>query len=99
MSILNDIWQRGESAWDELKQSRAQKSLRVQAEADILSLVEEHEKLKDDLDSKILKAKESKDWKSIRVANLDVELKSKELDTACKLYEKYFEESAEKFLK
>ena len=98
MNLLEQVWKRTENAWDELKQTRAQKSLRVQAEADILSLQEEVAKEQEKIEDAIVKAKDNKDWKSIRVASLDKDLKQKELENACVLYEKFFEESADKFL-
>jgi len=98
MNILQQVWQRTESAWDELKQARAQKSLRVQAEADILSLQDEVAKEAEKVEAAITKSKENKDWKTIRTASLAKDLKQKELENACKLYEEFFEESASKFL-
>jgi hypothetical protein len=98
MNILENIWKRSEAAWDEIKQTRAAKSLRVQAEADILSLQDEVVKEGEKVESAILKAKETKDWKSIRVASLNKDLKQKELENACVLYETFFGEPADKFL-
>lgn len=97
-NILKRIWERSESAWDEIKQSRAAKSLRAQAETDLLSLQDEYLKEKENVENAILKAKETKDWKAIRVAALDRDMKLKELESAVKLYEEFFDKSASEFL-
>ena len=97
-NLLQQIWGRTEEAWDEIKQKRASKSLRVQAEQDLLEIQDEQIKLQEDLEKAIEESKDSKDWKSIRKIALSKDIKAKELDKASELYEEFFDKKASEIL-
>lgn len=97
-NLLEQIWSRTEKTWDEIKQKRASKSLRVQAEQDLLELQDESIKLQEKLEKAIEDSKENKDWKTIRKIALERTLKDKELDEASKLYEEFFDKKASEIL-
>jgi hypothetical protein len=97
-NLLQKIWSRTEDAWDELKQKRASKSLRVQAEQDLLELQDEVIKNEESFEKTIDKAKDSKDWKSIRKTSLEIKLSQKKLDEAAILYNEFFDKDAKDIL-
>jgi len=98
LNLLQEIWKKGEEAWDELKMKRASKSLRVQAESDLLKLQDEVIKLEETFESKVLKAKEEKNWTEVRKAKLAIRLKEKELEEGVDLYKEFFDRNASEFL-
>lgn len=97
-NLLQKIWSRSEKSWNEIKQKRAAKSLRVQAEQDLLEIQDAIIKKDEDIEKDIEKSKESRDWKSIRSKSLECTLLKKELEAASNLYEEFFDKSAAEIL-
>ncbi len=97
-NLLKKIWSRTEAVWDEVKQGRALKSLRVQAEQDLLELQDKVIKEQDKLEKAIEASKDDKNWKKIREIALAKEICQKELDNASKLYQEFFDKDASTIL-
>lgn len=97
-NLLQQIWSRTEAAWDELKQSRATKTLRAQAEIDLLAIQAEVVKLSDNVEKAIVASKENNDWKKIREAALQRDVEKKKLDQASALYTEFFDKDPQEFL-
>lgn len=97
-NLLQQVWSRTEAAWDEIKQTRAAKTLRAQAEIDLLAIQAEGIKLGDALEKAIISAKEDNNWKKIREAAIARDLKKVELERASALYSEFFDKSPAEFL-
>lgn len=98
LTLLQKIWRRTEKEIDTIKENRASKSLRVQAESDLLELQDSVVKAEEKFEKAVESGKENKNWKSIREAKLAWRLESKELEEASDLYKEFFEEDPARFL-
>ena len=98
LTLLQKIWRRTEKEIDAIKEKRAFKSLRVQAESDLLEMQDSVLKKEELFEKSVENSKENKNWKAIRVAKLDYKLESKKLEEAASLYKEFFNEDPNKFL-
>ena len=98
LTLLQKIWRRTEKEIDAIKEKRASKSLRVQAESDLLELQDSVVKKEEAFEKAVEEAKENKNWKKIREAKLAHKLEAKKLEEAASLYKEFFNEDPSRFL-
>ena len=98
LTLLQKIWRRTEKEIDAMKEKRAAKSLRVQAESDLLELQDKVIKLEESFEKKVEESKEKKNWVEIRKAKLEHKLEKKKLEEATELYKEFFNEDPSRFL-
>lgn len=98
LTLLQKIWRRTEKEIDDIKEKRASKSLRVQAESDLLELQDSVVKKEEEFEKAVEAAKTDKNWKKIRESKLAYKLEAKKLEEASALYEEFFNENPKRFL-